>query len=126
MSVWLLAILALVFVFFMFSVATRNHPKLGLIIWDLHGLAWVIAAIYAYLVAGSFQLFNCWFIILVYAPPIGLVGIVLLIVSGYWLMRHRGNPNIRFFLASHVLLAGAGLFAATVAANLGTGAAACL
>ena len=121
MSVWLLAALALGFVFYMLSIAMRNHPKLRLTIMVSHGLAWVIASIYAYVVAGSHQFFNCWFVIPVYAPPVALAGIAIFVTSGYWFLKHRANPNTRFFIASHVLLAGAGLFVATVAANLGTG-----
>lgn len=97
----------------------RKQPKPSLFIWMLHGLAWVVGTIYAYLVAGSYQFFNCWLIILVYAPPLALLGILPLIVSAYWFITHRSKPNIRFFVASHILLAGAGLFVATIAASLG-------
>jgi len=90
------------------------------IAWVLHGLVWVFATIYAYVVAGSYQFFNCWPIILAYVPLIGLLGIALLIVSAYWIWRYRSNLNVRFFVASHVLLVGAGLLVATIAAHFGT------
>ena len=96
----------------------------------IHILIWIAMALAAYLAGGDFRFASCWHIVLFFIPPLGVLFLFTLILSGAYLLAAVATPwrrgTLAFVVACHGAAITIGLIACILAAGLHPEAQSCL
>lgn len=96
----------------------------------IHVGVWVVLAVAAYFNAGSYSLANCWYVLPLLIPPIGILVAGLMLVFPIAALEMLSDKTMRgsraFFVVSHGTILSIGVLVSTWVAGLAAPHASCL